>query len=218
MNIPTKSTLSAKQRSFAYGLMAATFDYPDKEFTELIHNKQLSDQCKTILCDIYPALKEDIDWTLLTTQDDKETLQVEFSRLFDVGASGPPCPLNGGVYLEERMQTLEEMVRFYNYFGLTAGEDFEELPDHITTQLEFMHFLCHCEDEHQDDPEKANHFQRAQRDFINRHLGKWVPQLNDNVQENQAAPFYLTLIDMVTRYILLEKQYVNNLCGMITVN
>ena len=148
----------------------------------------------------------------------EEDLQVEYTRLFDAGAAGPSCPLNGGVYLDERMQTLEEMVRFYNHFGLTAGEDFEELPDHITTQLEFMHFLCSGEDQHQSEQEDAANYQRAQRDFLNRHLGKWIPQLAEQASEHKAQPFYQTLVSLLALFIKAEQDSANDKLGFIAVN
>ena len=205
-------------RSHAYGLLAATMDYPDQEFQSLISSGQLVDKCKETLCAIYPKLEEDINWPLLGVDDSEEDLQVEYCRLFDAGAAGPPCPLNGGVYLDERMQTLEEMVRFYNHFGLTAGENFEELPDHITTQLEFMHFLCNAENEFQGEKEETGSYQRAQRDFLNRHLGKWIPQLEEQAIENKAQPFYQSLVSLLARFIKAEQDAANDKLGFIAVN
>ena len=51
-------------------------------------------------------------------------LAIEYSRLFDpIGPSGPACPLNSGALVGDdgRMKLLEELVRFYNHFGLTAA-------------------------------------------------------------------------------------------------
>lgn len=215
MSAPAKS---AQQRSFTYQLIAATFDYPDKEFAQLISEGKLADQLKTTLCDVYPEIEKEVNWKVLSAEVSVEDLSVEFSRLFDVGASGPPCPLNAGIYADERMQSLEECVRFYNYFDLTAGEDFEELPDHVTTQMEFMHYLIHCEGELCEDQEQADNYLRAERDFLNRQLGKWIPKLNERVIENKAIPFYLELIATITLFIELERGYVNDLMGVIAVN
>lgn len=211
------STLSPK-RSFAYSLIAATLDYPDHEFTRLVSEGKLAEQLKTSLCAIHPDMEQQIDWPLLAISDNEDALLVEYSRLFDVGASGPPCPLNAGAYLDERMQALEECVRFYNYFGLTAGDDFEELPDHVTTQFEFMHYLTHCTDELKDDPEQAANYLRAERDFLNRQLGKWIPKLNERVIKNKATSFYLTLIAAIALFIDIEKRQINELTGVIAIN
>ncbi len=211
------STLAA-QRSFAYNLIAATLDYPDSEFYELVSAGKLQEQFKNTLTAIYPELEQEVDWSAFAIADDADDLAVEYSRLFDAGASGPPCPLNAGIYLDERMQALEESVRFYNYFGVTAGEDFEELPDHISTQLEFMHYLTHCESELEDDKEQQENYLRAERDFLNRQLGRWVPQLRDRVTNNNAKPFYLTLIQTAALFIEREQRRINDITGVIAVN
>ena len=212
------SVSHTQQRSFAYNLIASTLDYPDTEFAQLVSDGKLGKQFKTTFCAIYPEMEQEIDWPSLAINNTGEDLEVEYSRLFDVGASGPPCPLNSGAYLDERMQALEECVRFYNYFDLTAGEDFEELPDHVTTQLEFMHYLTHCENELSDDKEQAENYQRAQRDFLNRQLGKWIPQLNEKVIDNDAKPFYLTLIKAIALFIEIEKRQTNEITGVIAIN
>jgi DMSO reductase family type II enzyme chaperone len=215
MSTPSEKGSIPQMRSYAYGLLAATFDYPDAELAELISSGQYVKPIKSTLCAIYPEFEDMIDWPSLAVNDSEEELQVEFTRLFDAAAAGPLCPLNGGVYKGERMPTLEEMVRFYNYFGLTAGDEFEELPDHITTQLEFMHFLARCEDEHSNDSEEAANYQRAQRDFLNRHLAKWIPQMEQKAKENNPRPFYLTLITLLSSFVQAEQRSINEATGFI---
>ena len=70
-----------------------------------------------------------------------DALTVEFTRLFDAGARGTACPLNGGLQVGPQMKVMEEAVRFYAHFGLTLTEEQKELPDHLTTELNFLHFL-----------------------------------------------------------------------------
>ena len=55
------------------------------------------------------------------------------------------CPLYGGTYGGDRMRTMEEVVRFYRYFGLRPDEETREPPDHLSAQLEFLHFLTYRE-------------------------------------------------------------------------
>lgn len=202
-------------RSYAYGIIAATFDYPDTGFFDLVSSGKLARQLHDAFTAIYPQLENSVEWDKLSSSASCEEMEVEFSRLFDVGASGPPCPLNAGIYLDERMQALEESVRFYNYFGLTAGEDFEELPDHITTQLEFMHVLAHTQHELADDPEQAANYIRAQRDFLKRQLGKWVPQLHERAINHHANAFYATLVGLLDQFLRLEQAALQTECGII---
>ena len=93
-------------------------------------------------------------------------LHHELFDLFEVGASGPPCALYGGLHSEARMKTMEEALRFYHHFGLTLSEAARELPDHLSTQLEFLHFLAFREAEALDSGLDAGPYRRAQRDFV----------------------------------------------------
>ena len=40
----------------------------------------------------------------------------------------------------------------------------------------------------------AGAYQRAQRDFVERHPGSWLPDLCRRLDENDAHPFFRTLI------------------------
>jgi DMSO reductase family type II enzyme chaperone len=88
------------------------------------------------------------------------------------------------------MKTMEEAVRFYNHFGLSMAESPRELPDHIMTQLEFLHFLAFREAEALEGDDDPSPFQRAQRDFVSRHPGRWVPRLRERLDQNDPMPFF----------------------------
>ena len=159
-----------------------------------------------------PSLVEGGRWEALSEAGEKDDLAVEFTRLFDVGAGGPPCPLYGGLYVGARMKTMEEVVRFYNHFGLTVSESPRELPDHITTELEFLHFLAFREAQAIEQGAEPDAFRRAQRDFIARHLGRWIPKLRAKLEGANAMPFFPELVGRLER--LLESE-LERLVGMV---
>ena len=104
------------------------------------------------------------------------------------------------------MKNMEECVRFYNHFGLTLSEAQRELPDHLLTQLDFLHFLCFREAQAlQQDGDPAP-FRRAQRDFIARHPGAWLPKLNAKLAEQGAAPFFAALLGLLAGLLALESE------------
>ena len=39
------------------------------------------------------------------------------------------------------MKSMEEVIRFYNYFGLKLSDERRIPPDHLATELEFLHYL-----------------------------------------------------------------------------
>ncbi|MBW2211360.1 MAG: molecular chaperone TorD family protein, partial [Deltaproteobacteria bacterium] len=138
----------AAARSSIYGLFQDALTYPDDEVREGLATGELVELMRKGLAlaevDFTPAQEW---WRALQEVGGTEDLAVEYTRLFDAGASGPPCPLYGGLYGGDRMKKMEEAVRFYNHFGLTTSEEQRELPDHLATQLEFMHYLTYREAE-----------------------------------------------------------------------
>jgi DMSO reductase family type II enzyme chaperone len=206
------------QRGRIYGFFAAAMEYPEGELAGLIRSGEIARQARQLVCGVYPELESEIDWKALADAGKDDELSIEYTRLFDVGGSdGPPCSLNSGsANSDARMQHLEELVRFYNYFGLTAGEtEANELPDHLTTQFEFMYYLCHQEAECQEAGEEADDYQRAQRDFLKRHPGQWVPNLNLQLDESFAPPFYLALGQLMHRFIQLEQKHIGSIVSQL---
>jgi len=203
----------AAARSRAYGAMAQAFEYPDDEFCREIRAGTLSHALEEILSAVGPDRVEGADWSALSQAGEDDELAVEFTRLFDVGASGPPCPLYGGLYGGARMKTMEETIRFYNYFGLTMTEEPRELPDHLTTELEFLHFLAFREAEALQRGEEADSYRRAQRDFIARHPGRWIPKLHQKLEQQKPMPFFLELVRRIECLLERDMAHLVSLVG-----
>ena len=188
--------ISAAARSQIYALVAQALSYPDEELCEWIRAGGVSDPLRQQLPLAWSSAEEaiDLDWDALRDSGSGDELAIEYTRVFDAGAKGPPCPLYGGLYGDARMKKMEEAVRFYNHFGLSLSEEQRELPDHLVTQLEFLHYLCFREVEALQQGLDPGPFRRAQRDFIERNPGKWVPQLCGKLAKEEAAPFFTVLL------------------------
>jgi DMSO reductase family type II enzyme chaperone len=199
--------LVAAARSTIYGALAECFLYPDAELIEMIGSGALADRLRELLGVIDPALVEQVTWkNLQDAGPDMDALQVEYTRLFDVGAKGPPCALYGGSYLQSRMQSMEEGVRFYNHFGLSMSEDPHELPDHLATQLEFVHFLTYQEAELREKGEDPSDFLRAERDFVSRHPGRWVPQMLESLEKAEPMVYFLEVARILNLFLKNEVE------------
>ena len=118
--------------------------------------------------------------------------QAEYLRLFEVGAGpgGPAASLFGGVYGGgNRMKKLEEVVRFYEYFGLRTSAEDPRPADHLATELEFMKFLTFKEATSAS-PRLRGSFRRAQQDFLERQLD-WLPELLKRTEAQAPMPFWM---------------------------
>jgi len=201
------SSQTAAARSRAYQLFQQALAYPEPELCDWIRAGSLVEELRACFEAIDPALcAEDTLWSDLRDAGDTDALAIEYTRLFDAGASGPPCPLYGGLYGGARMKTMEEAVRFYNHFGLTLSEEQRELPDHVATQLEFLHYLGYREAEALEAGTDAGAYQRAQRDFVERHPGSWMPELCRRLDEQDAHRYFRAIFARLADLLAHELQ------------
>ena len=204
----------AAARSRTYQLFARLFEYPDAAFGEAIRAGELAGAIREALGALDPSLLEGSDWdALVNAGAEADELAIEYTRLFDVGASGPPCPLYGGLYAGARMKTMEEAIRFYNHFGLTLSDSPREMPDHITTELEFLHFLAFREAEALERGDDPGPFRRAQRDFAARHPGRWIPKLRERLEAQDPMPFFRELVAQLERFLAHDQARLVDLAG-----
>ncbi|MEZ5562120.1 MAG: molecular chaperone TorD family protein [Gammaproteobacteria bacterium] len=118
-------------------------------------------------------------------------LQAEYSGLFEVGSDGPPVPIREDLQTGQRAGTREDVVRFYDYFGYVLDEKFAWQPDHLSLELEFMHYLCFRESEQ---GEGQLSYQLAQLDFAERHLMSWVPRFAAQVEQLAPGSLYARVV------------------------
>ena len=135
---------------------------------------------------------------------DAARLKSEYSELFEVGSQGPPAPIREDLHTGQKAGTREDIVRFYDYFGYRLDDRFAWAPDHLSVELEFMHFLCFHEAEQSGD---RLSWQRAQADFAHRHLASWVPQLARAVSELTADSFYCRVLFALSDFIARDLEW-----------
>jgi DMSO reductase family type II enzyme chaperone len=196
---------TAHTRSHFFALLAEAFRYPDEVQIQLIRDGVLRDELLECLAHIVPELSGKLDTGSLANAGTDDDLQLEYTRLFELASSGKGCSLHMGVYRGPRMKSMEELLRFYNHFGLSLVEGRSALPDHITTQLEFLQFLSYCEAELVAIDKTAEDQRRARRDFIARYPARWLPQLMERLRAKQAMDYYLSLVSLLVS--VLDHDY-----------
>jgi DMSO reductase family type II enzyme chaperone len=202
----------AAARSRAYAVFAELFDYPDPEFCSAVREGAVARALRDVLVDVHPALGAG-DFAGLAEAGPEDELAVEYTRLFDVGAGGPPCPLYDGVYGGARMKTMEECVRFYHHFGLALSDAPRELPDHLVTELEFLHYLAFREAEALERGEDPGAFRRAARDFALRHPARFLNKLESRLERAEAMPFFRALAARLAAFVGHDAEWLVALEG-----
>ncbi|MDH3964438.1 MAG: molecular chaperone [Deltaproteobacteria bacterium] len=133
-------------------------------------------------------------------------LAIDFARLF-VGPYSLPAPPYGSVYLEGERKimgdsTLDVQER-YRRAGVELSDNFRDVPDHIAAELEFMYFLIFKEIQalENSDVDTAIDYLEKQRAFLREHLGAWVFDFADSIEENAETDFYKNLARATKAFI-----------------
>jgi DMSO reductase family type II enzyme chaperone len=212
-NLETETEQGAAARSRLYGLLATAFSFPDEELYESFRDgtvaRIIDEICLVLPYDFALAATPD----LRSVQQPYAEFESEYICLFDVGAAGPPCPLYGGVYIGDRMKTMEDATRFYNFFQLHLSPEMRELPDHITTELEFLHYLTFREAEARQRGIDPLSLLRAERDFLARHLCRWVPRMQVRLGKQTTYPFFPALVKFAASFFDADRAYAARAAG-----
>ncbi len=62
-----------------------------------------------------------------------------------------------------------------------------DYPDHLVTELEFLASLCHREWIARQEGLATETFRRAARDFLERHLAAWLPELCRKLAQTETV-------------------------------
>ena len=193
----------AAARSELYLLFSDSFHVPDEEFTEDVRSGKFSEWLRDAIERLaYPLDVED-SVEMLHAQVDYKEFNSEFMRLFEVGLMAPACSLHESQYIVGQTTIFKELVSFYNFFDLSAAEA-KELPDHLRIELDFMHFLTFKQVERMHSGMDPGSFVRAERDFLQRHLGRWVPLLHQKVEKFSKLDFFKGLTKLLEGFIRCE--------------
>jgi DMSO reductase family type II enzyme chaperone len=213
-NQTVASENEASARSALYRWLAASFAFPTPESHAFVRDGEYFAGTRKLIAGLPyaldPALLQTLERDLGGLVGDFDDFSAEYIRLFDVGHGGgkPPCPLYGGEYSgRSRLDTMEELVRFYGFFDLGLSEQDRELPDHATVELEFLHYLAFKEGHTLDAGGDPSSCRRAQADFIERHPGAWIPILSQSLVKQTPMPFFAGLVALTAAVLRADAAY-----------
>jgi DMSO reductase family type II enzyme chaperone len=105
---------------------------------------------------------------------------------------------------------MEELVRFYGFFDLALSQQDRELPDHLSVELEFLHYLAFRESDAIERSADPSPYQRAQADFIERHAGRWLPIMRGKLETLTPLPFFDGLVSLTTDVLRADLGYLRS--------
>lgn len=179
---------TAIQRAAGYSLLAYSFAYPDDDATAGL--AEAGETFGPLL-----AATPLAGLALHATTAHRAALEQQHVAVFTLSTS-TDCPTFETAYFpgEPQSQTarMADIAGFYRAFGVDATSGGFR-PDELCVELEFMAYLCRKQvhaAEHKGAP-RVNQVLRAQRMFLEEHLGQWAAGLGERIAGRaEAGTFY----------------------------
>jgi len=143
-------------------------------------------------------------------------LAVEYAGLFLGVWRVPAHPSESAYFTDGQLimqQPRDEVLKLYRMMGVDKAGQFKEPEDHIALELQFMTHLCEKTNAALKDGDfpEARKCLEVQRDFLNEHLGKWVPKLSADILKSARREFYKAIAKITEGYIEMDKKLIEEL-------
>ena len=186
--------MELRDRAEIYKILSQLFFYPEDDFFEKL--SEIGDFIKRILEEVYNSeglLEEFIEAIEELRTLPPQELQAEHTRLFINSYPTLPTPPYESAYREMLLMGdyAEEVGKYYSLYNLEVPED---LPDHISYELDFMRFLLE-----EGDTELA-------REFFEEHIFQWVPDFVSDLRNESRLKFYKFVANFLDDFLEREKK------------
>lgn len=202
-------------RSSMYQILSGCFLYPLGENLSVLKGMEFT-ELKKSLVRCYEGIDggKELQWCLDEVQNsysdtDIGTLQRIFQAVVGHTIS-KECPLYetqyGAAHVYQQVHELGDIQGFYKAFGLDISDVEKERSDHVSVELEFMHFLLYKQAYaiENDGDDKAAICVEAQKKFLKDHIGKWVPLFAILFGKKVEDGFYYSLSLLTKEFLRLE--------------
>ena len=210
-----------------YALLADAYRYPDALTRVYVRNGELKSDFMRIAESLpYAMAMDDQEANLLVYPDSvvDDDVEADFIRFFEAGPGHPPCPLVEGIHMSKengRRTIFKDLILFYNNFGLSYAEGcVHDSPDHITYEMEFLHYLAFLELKTLQKGKDPRQLQWAQKDFIERHPAQWTCLLADRMKKIEVGikggvnkgmvTFYRNLMVLTDRFVCHDLKHMTS--------
>lgn len=223
----------ALSRSKLYLLLSWIYLYPeDDEFLDYLQSGEFVEDGKAALVSLEGALEghggeegrenlqsifkhfdaiedwvssEGVNWNIQDLRDDHRRV---FSNV--IALDCPPYEtLFGNDHVFGQSYTMGDIAGFYNAFGLQLAQDIHERLDHLSVELEFLHFLAYKESYARchDGPEKLQTVVDAEKKFVKEHIGRWVPLFSGMLKKKADYGFYKIMAELTADWVAFDVAF-----------
>jgi TorA maturation chaperone TorD len=139
-------------------------------------------------------------------------LQTEHRRVFTnvITLDCPPYEtLFGNDHVFAQSHVMGDIAGFYKAFGVELSKDVHERLDHLSVELEFMHFLTYKESYSRchDGVDKTEIVVDAQKKFVKNHIGRWVPLFCRMLAKKSDTGLFKLIADCMSEWMDFEVAF-----------
>jgi TorA maturation chaperone TorD len=139
-------------------------------------------------------------------------LQAEHRRVFSnvITLDCPPYEtLFGNDHVFGQAHVMGDIAGFYKAFGVELSKDIHERMDHLSVELEFMHFLAYKESYARchDGADKTQVVVDAQKKFVKDHIGRWVPLFARMLAKKADSGLFRFMADLSMDWMDFDAAY-----------
>lgn len=141
---------------------------------------------------------------------DSEALGDDYRRLF---CSATPVALHESAHcsgkLSVRATELADIVALYRTFGFNRTQSGGEMPDHACTELDFVALLLlrEAHARRRGLTAQAQTVNHALRQFLERHIGRWIERVARVVVDQSQEDSYRELAMLLALAVAMECRY-----------
>jgi TorA maturation chaperone TorD len=197
-------------RKTMYGFLSRIFlNEPTKEIVEKVRNPDFLSNLSEME---FKGALDHFDRFSERFKGDLNTLSAEYSKLFLIPDKKYYVTPYESVYLTGLLSQAPTMYvkKIFDREGLEISQDFDDFPDHIGIELEYMHFLCgrEAEGRESDKNEETLRYLNKEMEFINEHLLLWVPKLSEKILANSNHDFYKGIAFLLRSFIDYDRDLI----------
>jgi TorA maturation chaperone TorD len=197
----------AQLRQGLYRFFGALFLYPDGERLGdvVLVIDELQDMWEWLATFAFYGSWQRLLPVLQGLAVDKTTgIEKEYVRLFLVNPQAPPYESS---IIDPQRQAAgwiaAQLAREYAEMGLASSPSFQEPPDHVAAELEYLAFLCGLEAQswEKEAPKEGFEVLRRQQSFLGTHLASWFPAFAHQVAKADQEGFYTVITEAAGAFI-----------------
>ena len=199
-------------RSRVYQFLSPGFSYPEPALAGFLKSNLPDTENWLSLLEDRPGLEalQALKPVIMSCSPDE--LESEYVQTFGhtIGNECPPYEAEyDQAHIFQKSHALADIAGFYKAFGLELGPDFKDRLDHISVELEFMHFLCLKEAYALDKghtEEQLAVCRETQTKFLGEHLGLWVFAFAERLDKKATGRLFELMAHLLSAFLTFEMR------------